>query len=167
VNNFVCKLAVAKTFLNFVVLRTTGIDFLKKRGCAQDNILATSPNLASQTSGGDYSSNGFFNGSGLTLSIRMKTVETRRAKLRALKGGNVLPSDTTTRTMLRIVCAAQPISRVDLARRLNVPRGTVTDIVKPLLAAGVLREGAPDGGGRVGRPPIGLSFRSDDVFSSE
>ena len=74
-----------------------------------------------------------------------------------------VPADTAL-SLLRIVSAAQPISRVDLARRLKVTRGTVTEIVKPLLAAGVLREAAPDGAGRVGRPPIGLSFQSSGPF---
>jgi predicted NBD/HSP70 family sugar kinase len=65
--------------------------------------------------------------------------------------------------MLRIVRAAQPISRVDLARRLEVNRSTVTEIVRPLLASGVLREGAPEErpSSRRGRPPIGLSLRGD------
>jgi predicted NBD/HSP70 family sugar kinase len=65
--------------------------------------------------------------------------------------------------MLRIVRAAQPISRVDLARRLDVNRSTVTEIVRPLLASGVLREGAPEErpSSRRGRPPIGLSLRGD------
>src|SRR5260370_19079254 len=68
-------------------------------------------------------------------------------------------SGETARTMLRIVRAAQPISRVDLARRLEVNRSTITEIVKPLIASGVLREGGPEHGaaGRLGRPPIGLS----------
>src|SRR5882724_5910746 len=42
-------------------------------------------------------------------------------------------SGETTRAMLRIVRAAQPISRADLARRLEVHRSTVTEMVKPLL----------------------------------
>ena len=68
----------------------------------------------------------------------------------------------TTRTMLRIVRAAQPISRVDLARRLEVNRSTVSEIVKPLIASGVLCEAGPQGAARrPGRPPIGLSLRSD------
>lgn len=50
----------------------------------------------------------------------------------------------TTRTLLKVVRAAQPISRADLARRLEVNRGTVTEIVKPLLAAGALRENSPE-----------------------
>jgi len=71
-------------------------------------------------------------------------------------------SGETARTMLRIVHAAQPISRVDLARRLEVNRSTVTEIVKPLIASGVLCEAAPEQtAGRLGRPPIGLSLRGD------
>src|SRR5882762_10061106 len=71
-------------------------------------------------------------------------------------------SRETARTMLRIVHAAQPMSRVDLARRLEVNRSTVTEIVKPLIASGVLCEAAPEQtAGRLGRPPIGLSLRGD------
>ncbi len=75
-------------------------------------------------------------------------------------------SGETARTMLRIVRAAQPISRVDLARRLEVNRSTITEIVKPLIASGVLREGGPEHGaaGRLGRPPIGLSLCGDRSF---
>lgn len=72
-------------------------------------------------------------------------------------------SGDTARTMLRIVRAAQPISRVDLARRLEVNRSTITEIVTPLIASGVLREAGPEDGaaGRRGRPPIGLSLCGD------
>jgi predicted NBD/HSP70 family sugar kinase/transcriptional regulator with XRE-family HTH domain len=78
-----------------------------------------------------------------------------------LQGRSSLSGDTT-RTMLRIVRAAQPISRVDLARRLEVNRSTVTEIVKPLIASGVLCEAGPQGAARrLGRPPIGLSLRGD------
>jgi predicted NBD/HSP70 family sugar kinase/plasmid maintenance system antidote protein VapI len=71
-------------------------------------------------------------------------------------------SGDTRRTMLRIVRAAQPISRVDLARRLDVNRSTVTEIVTPLIAAGVLCEApALPTVNRRGRPPIGLSLRSE------
>src|SRR5258707_2475729 len=72
-------------------------------------------------------------------------------------------SGDTARTMLRIVRAAQPISRVDLARRLEVNRSTVTEIVTPLIASGVLCEAAPSRRtiNRRGRPPIGLSLHSE------
>ncbi len=71
----------------------------------------------------------------------------------------------TTRAMLRIVRAAQPISRADLARRLEVHRSTITEMVKPLLASGLLREAeAEQMRARLGRPPIGLSFREEDTY---
>src|SRR6267142_2550417 len=74
-------------------------------------------------------------------------------------------SHETTRAMLRMVRAAQPISRADLARRLEVHRSTITEMVKPLLASGLLSEAAPEHTrARVGRPPIGLSFREESTF---
>jgi predicted NBD/HSP70 family sugar kinase len=66
------------------------------------------------------------------------------------------------RMILRLVRAAQPIPRVEIARRLGVNRSTVTDVVKPLLADGVLREEQETAAAGVsraaGRPPVGLSF---------
>src|SRR5438445_11996504 len=53
-------------------------------------------------------------------------------------------SGNTVRTVLRIVRATQPISRVDLARRLEVNRSTVSWIVSPLIASGAFREPVPD-----------------------
>ena len=74
-------------------------------------------------------------------------------------------SDETTRAMLRMVRAAQPISRADLARRLDVHRSTITEMVKPLLASGLLHEAAPEQmRARIGRPPIGLSLREESTF---
>ena len=72
----------------------------------------------------------------------------------------------TTHELLRIVRAAQPISRTAVARRLGVTRGTVTVLVKPLLDSGALREAAPEQRilRRVGRPPIGLSLRAGSEF---
>ena len=77
---------------------------------------------------------------------------------------NVFPTQTT-RELLRIVRAAQPIPRVAVARRLGVHRRRITVLVKPLLDSGVLREGTPDlTSRRVGRPPIGLSLRAENHF---
>jgi predicted NBD/HSP70 family sugar kinase len=76
----------------------------------------------------------------------------------------VFPTQTT-RELLRIVRAAQPIPRVAVARRLGVHRRRITVLVKPLLDSGVLREGLPDlTSRRVGRPPIGLSLRAENHF---
>jgi predicted NBD/HSP70 family sugar kinase len=77
-------------------------------------------------------------------------------------------STKTGRTLLRLVRAAQPIPRVELARRLALNRSTVTEIFKPLIAAGVLCEQqvARTAASRlVGRPALGLSFCSQrEIF---
>jgi len=80
---------------------------------------------------------------------------------------NALISAKTTRMLLRLIRARQPISRVEIARRLEVNRSTVTDIVKPLINAGIVREEPyqPDDANRAqGRPPIGLFFKDEDDF---
>jgi len=70
--------------------------------------------------------------------------------------------------LLRLVRAAQPISRAELARRLGVNRSTVTDAFKPLITAGVVcEEPLPQtsrAGRGQGRPPMGLSFNSARDF---
>jgi predicted NBD/HSP70 family sugar kinase len=71
--------------------------------------------------------------------------------------------------LLRLLRAAQPISRADLARRLGVNRSTVTDTFKPLITAGLIREDAvPPQNGAVralGRPAAALSFNDvQDYF---
>src|SRR6266498_1271971 len=82
----------------------------------------------------------------------------------ALKSSSAA-SHETTRAMLRMVRSAQPISRADLARRLEVHRSTITEMVKPLIASGLLREAQPEQlRARLGRPPIGLSLREESTF---
>lgn len=75
----------------------------------------------------------------------------------------------TTRLLLRLIRAAQPISRVELARRIGVNRSTVTDISKPLIKAGFLREEAfpaTAASQSQGRPPVGLLFNDNsDCFA--
>ncbi|HYO91478.1 MAG TPA: winged helix-turn-helix transcriptional regulator, partial [Pyrinomonadaceae bacterium] len=70
--------------------------------------------------------------------------------------------------LLKLLRAAQPISRVELARRLGVNRSTVTETFKPLIAQGVVLEEpmpAASGAGRaLGRPSLGLSFNSTRDF---
>lgn len=84
-----------------------------------------------------------------------------------------LPSETgisakTARMLLRTLRAAQPVSRIELARRLDINRSTVTDTFKPLIAAGIIREHALPTASQInrsqGRPPIGLSFNNDHDF---
>src|SRR6266404_7737580 len=85
----------------------------------------------------------------------------KRQALKSIPGA----SDETTRNMLRVLRAVQPISRADLARRLEVNRSTITEMVKPLLACGLLHEAAPEQmRARIGRPPIGLSLRDESKF---
>ena len=71
--------------------------------------------------------------------------------------------------LLRLLRAAQPISRAELARRVGVNRSTVTDTFKPLIAAGVVREEAvsapaPGAGRSLGRPPAALSFSDEHGY---
>jgi predicted NBD/HSP70 family sugar kinase len=70
--------------------------------------------------------------------------------------------------LLRLLRAAQPISRAELARRVGVNRSTVTDTFKPLIAAGAVREESlnpPGGTGRsLGRPPTALAFSDEHGF---
>lgn len=73
----------------------------------------------------------------------------------------------TTQMLLRLVRAVQPISRIEIARRLGVNRSTVTDIVKPLISAGIICEETyqPDEANRTqGRPPVGLRFNDKADF---
>ena len=42
--------------------------------------------------------------------------------------------------MLRLIRAAQPISRVNIASRLGIDPSTVSENAKPLIASGILRE---------------------------
>src|SRR5437588_729223 len=79
------------------------------------------------------------------------------------------PSPTRAALMLlRLLRAAQPTSRAELARRLGVNRSTVTDTFKPLIASGVVREEVlppTPGAARVlGRPASALSFNGDRDF---
>jgi predicted NBD/HSP70 family sugar kinase len=71
--------------------------------------------------------------------------------------------------LLRLLRAAQPISRAELARRVGVNRSTVTDTFKPLIAAGVVREeavsnAAPGAGRSLGRPPSALAFSDEHGY---
>jgi predicted NBD/HSP70 family sugar kinase len=74
----------------------------------------------------------------------------------------------TARLLLRLLRAAQPVSRIELARRLGINRSIVTDTFKPLIKAGIIREmplaPASDSQKTQGRPPVGLSYNSENDF---
>lgn len=85
----------------------------------------------------------------------------------AERQGVLLNPARTARMLLRLIRARQPISRIELARRLDVNRSTITDIVKPLVSGGILREEScqPDETNRAqGRPPVGLRFADEAGF---
>jgi len=65
--------------------------------------------------------------------------------------------------LLELVREHQPISRADLARRMSLGRGTVTELVNVLLAEGEVYEGATAMAPR-GRRPTLLHIRTRDRF---
>ncbi|HEX8369401.1 MAG TPA: ROK family transcriptional regulator [Pyrinomonadaceae bacterium] len=66
--------------------------------------------------------------------------------------------------LLRLIRAAQPISRTEIANRLGIDKSTVTENVKPLLAAGILREETLEADIVKGRKPRVLSFVDDNDY---
>lgn len=65
--------------------------------------------------------------------------------------------------LLRLIRAAQPITRTEIAERLGIDKSTVTENVKPLIASGILREETleNDGPGRKARV---LSFVDENDY---
>ena len=66
--------------------------------------------------------------------------------------------------LLRLIRAAQPISRTEIANRLAIDKSTVTENVKPLIANGILREETLDADVSKGRKPRVLSFARDNDY---
>lgn len=59
----------------------------------------------------------------------------------AINSDGQAPSFAKKRSLLlRMIRAAQPITRTEIARRLEIDKSTVTENVKPLIAAGLIRE---------------------------
>jgi len=71
------------------------------------------------------------------------------------------PREINRRIVLNLVHDHQPISRADLARRMNVGRGMVTSFVNELIADGTIYEGAAVDAPR-GRRPKMLYVRTRD-----
>lgn len=65
--------------------------------------------------------------------------------------------------LLRMIRAAQPITRTEIAQRLEIDKSTVTENVKPLIAAGLLREETQESLGQ-GRKSRVLSFVDDQDY---
>lgn len=73
----------------------------------------------------------------------------------------------TTRLMLRLLRALQPVSRIEMAERLGVNRSTITEICKPLIMNGMLIEEPilTDKKYRLqGRPRVGLSLANQNIL---
>jgi N-acetylglucosamine repressor len=65
------------------------------------------------------------------------------------------------RIVLNLVRDHQPVSRADLARRMDIGRGVVTSIIQELIDAGTIYEGATGHAAR-GRRPTMLYVRTQD-----
>lgn len=74
------------------------------------------------------------------------------------------PREVNRRIILALMRERGPISRADLARLMDVPRGMITTLVNELLAAGLIQEGATAEAPR-GRRPVLLQLRSHDRFA--
>src|SRR5215471_2462371 len=69
--------------------------------------------------------------------------------------------DINRRIALNLIREHQPISRADLARRMDITRGTASLLVQELIDQEVVYEGAT-GEGRRGRNPTFLHIRTQD-----
>jgi predicted NBD/HSP70 family sugar kinase len=67
------------------------------------------------------------------------------------------------RIILNLVRDHQPVSRADLARRMDIGRGVVTSIIQELIVEGTIYEGATGPAAR-GRRPTMLYVRTQDRF---
>src|SRR5687768_8265288 len=65
--------------------------------------------------------------------------------------------------LLRLIRAAQPITRTDIGDRLKIDKSTVTEVVRPLIDRGILREDVLEPG-TPGRRPRALTFSAEDDY---
>lgn len=77
--------------------------------------------------------------------------------------GNVTGIANKRSLLLRLIRAAQPITRTEIASRLEIDKSTVTENVKPLIDAGILREDSLASGGQ-GRKARVLSFACEKDY---
>lgn len=89
----------------------------------------------------------------------MRKIDTR-SFVRATRS---TPREINRQIVLNLVREHQPISRADLARRMDVGRGMVTSLVSELLDEGAIYEGATVDAPR-GRRPMMLYVRTQDRF---
>jgi predicted NBD/HSP70 family sugar kinase len=82
-----------------------------------------------------------------------------------LLGTSRTPANTSRKgnQLLRLIRAAQPITRTEIAERLAIDKSTVTENVKPLIVRGIIREEslAPEGQKRRSRV---LSYADDNTY---
>jgi N-acetylglucosamine repressor len=86
---------------------------------------------------------------------KINTVQFRRAT-------RSTPREINRKIVLNLVREHQPISRADLARRMNVARGMLTTLVEDLVREGVIGEGATIATAR-GRRPTMLHVRTREL----
>lgn len=71
-----------------------------------------------------------------------------------------MPRSPLADAVLRLIWAERRISRAEIAQRMTLSRSTVSELVEPLLASGLVAE-AGVGESRGGRRPIVLEFQDD------
>lgn len=89
----------------------------------------------------------------------MRRINTRDFK----RATRTTAREVNRQILLNLVREHQPISRADLARRMDLGRGMVTDLVNALIEEGVIYEGATAAAPR-GRRPTLLHIRTRDKF---
>lgn len=84
-----------------------------------------------------------------------------RTVINSENGGQPPGSARKRNLLLRLIRSAQPMTRTDLAARLDIDKSTVTDNIKPLIDAGLIREETLSGEGRKARV---LSFVNEQDY---
>ena len=74
-----------------------------------------------------------------------------------------IPAPRKGDQMLRLIRAAQPINRTEIVERLKVDKSTVTEIIRPLISRGILRETTRPAS-ELGRRSKVLTFNDDAVY---